>query len=90
MAGNTIVERARRVERLLEDGDVQAAFSSLRERYMDEWLNTEVTAKDVRDAIWHRVKVLDDVLAELGKWIDEGTVELHIEQSKERGFSLKW
>lgn len=84
------IERARRVQHLVDDDDLKAAFVALENRYIEELRATTLTQEAERTQLWHRLKVLDEVRLELGKMLSEGEVELHIEQSKKRRINIQW
>lgn len=84
------IERARRVQRLVEDQDLSDAFAALEARYIKELRNTELTQEAERTQLWHRLKVLDEVRLELQKMLSDGDVEMHLEKSKKRKINIQW
>lgn len=84
------IDRARRVQHLLDNDDLSSAFESLEARYLREWRDTHITQDEIRTQLWHRIKVLDDVRTELQAMLQDGDVELHLEQSKKRKINIQW
>jgi hypothetical protein len=84
MPDREAIERAQRVERLIEDPDLEAAFARLDRHYVEELRNTGLEEEGKRNQLWHRLRALQAVHEELGVMIADGAVEVHIEQKKKK------
>lgn len=84
------IERARRVERLMEDPDLEAAFQRLEARYIEALRDTGLTEEAERNQLWHRLKALEAVRGELDAMIANGAVDLHIETQKKRRLNVQF
>lgn len=84
------IDRARRVERLLGDKDLAAAFQQLDEHYVQELRDTALTEEEKRNQLWHRLKALEAVRTELGAMIADGAVEVHMESVKKRRLNVQF
>lgn len=65
-------ETAQRLQRLLHEAGIDAAFDDLRERYVAAMLTTTGEDDDQRRRLWQAVQVLDQVRAHLAAVLADG------------------
>jgi hypothetical protein len=69
-----IAARADRARAIIEDELLVAAFANLEATYVEAWQATRSDDTAGREALWHRIKALGMVRADLNRVLEDGMI----------------
>lgn len=64
--------RASRAQGLLNDELLKESFDVITRAYLDEWMKTGMRDEDIRESLWHAVRVVAKVRDHLVKVLNDG------------------
>ncbi len=74
LALRRIAAQADRARAYIEDDLMVGAFARLEAQYIEGWRETRSDDAAGREALWHRIKALGKVRAELNRAIEDGLI----------------